>query len=108
MKKGIHPQYKVVTFTDISSGTKFKIGSTIDDISVEISSASHPFYTGEARIIDIENRVDSFEKKKTKADKMGNKTKDKKAKRLKRRKGKVEKVESKKTLTLKDMLKNVK
>ncbi|MCA9385953.1 50S ribosomal protein L31 [Candidatus Dojkabacteria bacterium] len=102
MKKGIHPNFRVTTFTDASSGTTFKIGSTIDDTTVEISSASHPFYTGKVRVLDIENRIDSFEKR-SKAS--SNKSELKKSKQVRRKKGKVEKIEAKKALTLRDMLK---
>ncbi|MBD3363105.1 50S ribosomal protein L31 [Candidatus Dojkabacteria bacterium] len=108
MKKGIHPQLKMCTFTDISSGKKFVIGSTADDMKVEISSASHPFYTGEAKIIDTENRVDSFTRKQTAAAKMSDKVKKKKKKKEDRKKkGKVSKIKGKKALTLRDMLKDL-
>ena len=67
MKKGIHPNtYRPVIFLDTSSGAKFLIGSTIETketaewedgkkyprTTIEISSASHPFYTGTGKMID--------------------------------------------------------
>ena len=73
MKEGIHPEYRNVVFQDTSTGIQFLIGSTIKTqktceyegatlplVTVDISSASHPFFTGEERIMDIEGRVDKF------------------------------------------------
>jgi large subunit ribosomal protein L31 len=75
MKKDIHPNnYRFVVFQDLNNGTKFLTRSTVatDDkikwedgqeyplVKVHISSASHPFFTGEERVIDIEGRVDKF------------------------------------------------
>ena len=76
MKSSIHPQdYRPVVFSDDAAGFAFLTQSTIktDDtikwedgntyplVKVHISSASHPFFTGEERIIDTEGRVDRFE-----------------------------------------------
>lgn len=78
MKKDIHPkEYREVIFEDVTSGRRFLLGSTIetektdtyDDgkkyplFQVEISSASHPFYTGTAKVIDTAGRVDKFKKR---------------------------------------------
>ena len=78
MKKDIHPDtYRMVIFEDVTSGKRFLIGSTIDTqktdkwedgkaypvFQVEISSASHPFYTGTAKTIDTAGRVDKFKKR---------------------------------------------
>lgn len=75
MKKDIHPEeYRDVIFEDVTSGTRFLIGSTIDTaktakwddgkeyplFQVEISSASHPFYTGQSKVIDTAGRVEKF------------------------------------------------
>ncbi len=75
MKKEIHPKnYRQVIFRDNSSGTEFLIGSTVETketatwkdkkeyplVSVEISSASHPFYTGNDKVIDTAGRVEKF------------------------------------------------
>ena len=75
MKKDLHPtEYRSVIFEDTSSGARFLIGSTVktektdkwDDgkeypvYSVEISSASHPFYTGQSKTIDTAGRVEKF------------------------------------------------
>jgi large subunit ribosomal protein L31 len=78
MKKDIHPkEYRHVIFEDSTSGKRFLIGSTVetsktdkfDDgkeypvFQVEISSASHPFYTGISKTIDTAGRVDKFKKR---------------------------------------------
>ena len=77
MKKGVHPQYRPVVFQDISAGTSFLTRSTIEAketvkwedgneypiVKVDISSASHPFYTGKQTFIDATGRLDRFAKK---------------------------------------------
>ncbi|PWG64809.1 type B 50S ribosomal protein L31 [Sediminicurvatus halobius] len=77
MKKDIHPQYRPVVFQDISSDFAFLTRSTIRSnetitwedgqeyplIKVEISSASHPFYTGKQRVLSSGGRVDQFRKR---------------------------------------------
>jgi len=74
MKKNIHPDgYRPVVFEDLASGAKFLIGSVIataetaifegkkyPKATVEISSKSHPFYTGENRMLDKKGRVERF------------------------------------------------
>jgi large subunit ribosomal protein L31 len=74
MKKDIHPDgYRPVVFEDLASGAKSLIGSTIvtaetttfegkkyPKTTVEISSKSHPFYTGEDRMLDKTGRVERF------------------------------------------------
>ena len=75
MKQGIHPDnYRLVVYEDLNNGTRFITRSTAvseetvkwEDgkeyplIKVHITSASHPFFTGEERILDIEGRVDKF------------------------------------------------
>lgn len=76
MKEGIHPDYHPVVFVDAATGFELVTRSTktstetrlIDGvehyvINVEISSASHPFYTGEQRFIDTAGRVERFQRK---------------------------------------------
>ena len=77
MKKDIHPEgYRTVMFEDMSSGAVFLIGSTIrtnetgtyegkeyPKVTVEISSKSHPFYTGEDRTLDKTGRVEKFKQR---------------------------------------------
>ena len=77
MKADIHPQYKDVVFQDVTSNFAFLTRSTLSSketikwedgqeyplLKVEISSASHPFYTGKQKIVDTGGRVDRFRKK---------------------------------------------
>lgn len=75
MKKDLHPEdYRLVVFQDTSSDFKILTRSTVatsekikwEDgneyplIKVHVSSASHPFFTGEEKVLDIEGRVDKF------------------------------------------------
>lgn len=59
MKKDIHPKYYETKVT-CGCGANYTIGSTIEEIRVEICSACHPFYTGTAKLIDTAGRVDRF------------------------------------------------
>jgi large subunit ribosomal protein L31 len=59
MKKGIHPKY-VVSRIRCACGNEFESLSNKPQISVEICSACHPFYTGKQKIVDTEGRVDKF------------------------------------------------
>jgi large subunit ribosomal protein L31 len=103
MKKNIHPKiYFDAKVTDLSTGKSFSLPSTKEEISVEVTDLSHPFYTGKQRIVDTENLVKKFESKRQSAN--VSKVKDKRDK-MSRRRSKVESVNTKKTLTLKDMLK---
>lgn len=77
MKAGIHPKYKEVVFLDTSSDFKFLTKSTMTSpdtikwedgneyplIKIEVSSASHPFYTGKKLFVDTAGRVEKFNKK---------------------------------------------
>ena len=84
MKKEIHPEnYRPVIFADNSSGAKFLISSTIATkekakwtdgkeypvFHVEISSASHPFYTNQDKTIDTAGRVEKFKTRQAKSKK---------------------------------------
>jgi len=74
MKTEIHPEYNAVVFRDLASGATFLTRSTVGSdktiewedgntypvIDVEISSESHPFYTGKQRIMDSAGRVEKF------------------------------------------------
>ncbi|MBV9026829.1 MAG: type B 50S ribosomal protein L31 [Streptomycetaceae bacterium] len=77
MKPGIHPAYRPVVFRDRSADFAFltrstktsdktvewEDGTTYPVIDVEISSASHPFYTGTQRVLDTAGRVERFERR---------------------------------------------
>lgn len=74
MKNDIHPEYKSVVFQDTSSDFKFLTKSTMSSketiqwtdgntypvIKIEVSSASHPFYTGKKLFVDAAGRVEKF------------------------------------------------
>ena len=77
MKDGIHPEYRQVVFQDVSCDYKLLTRSTLKSnetikwedgneyplIKIDISSASHPFYTGTQKIVDTEGRIEKFNKK---------------------------------------------
>lgn len=77
MKADIHPKYRPVVFQDVSADFKFLTRSTLDSkqtikwedgkeyplIKVDISSASHPYYTGKQKFVDAAGRVEKFQKK---------------------------------------------
>ncbi len=77
MKKDIHPKYQEVVFLDTQSNHKFLTKSTMtskekikmDDgkeyplIKIEVSSASHPFYTGKKIFVDTAGRVEKFNRR---------------------------------------------
>lgn len=108
MKKGIHPQiFKNAKVTDLSTGKSFTLASTKEEITVEVTNLSHPFYTGQHRIVDTENLVKKFEEKRKSADKKASTSKREKAAKRKRS-GKVQSYSTGSTLTLKDMLKQFK
>ncbi len=110
MKKDIHPDnYRLVIFEDLNNGSRILTRSTVsvtegsakwDDgkeyplVKVHISAASHPFFTGEERILDIEGRVDKFKARAA----AGAANKDKRAaaaqKAAKRTAAKIEKAET--------------
>ena len=62
MKEGIHPNYRVTTVR-CACGNEFQVGSTKENISVEICSNCHPFYTGKQKLVDTGGRVDRFKKR---------------------------------------------
>ena len=63
MKPEIHPAYTSINVV-CSCGNKFETGSTLGtDLSVEVCSACHPFYTGKQKVVDTGGRVDRFRKK---------------------------------------------
>ncbi|MCE9585229.1 50S ribosomal protein L31 [Candidatus Nomurabacteria bacterium] len=67
MKKDIHPKYDIKTKATCACGAVFEVGSTLKDITVEICSQCHPFYTGNEKIMDTAGRVDRFNKRRAAA-----------------------------------------
>jgi len=77
MKADIHPEYRDVVFQDVTSDFKILTRSTLSSketvkwedgneyplIKIEVSSASHPFYTGQNKLMDTSGRVDKFRKR---------------------------------------------
>jgi len=77
VKKDIHPEYRPVVFQDVSTGYAFLTRSTAPTkrtvkwedgneyplITLEVSSSSHPFYTGTQRLLDSAGRVERFERR---------------------------------------------
>ncbi|MFT6147055.1 MAG: large subunit ribosomal protein L31 [Myxococcota bacterium] len=76
MKADIHPEYRFVVFKDIQTGFEFLTRSTIaaketttyegqeyPSVTMEISSESHPFYTGTQKLMDTEGRVEKYYQK---------------------------------------------
>lgn len=77
MKAGIHPDYHPVVFEDASTGKQFLTRSTVNSdrtiewadgntyplMVVDVTSDSHPFWTGTARNLDTQGRVEKFERK---------------------------------------------
>lgn len=76
MQKGIHPNYRFVVFRDINNGFEILTRSCVEAkntteidgveyplVSVDISSASHPFYTGTQKLMDTAGRVEKFYRK---------------------------------------------
>jgi large subunit ribosomal protein L31 len=62
VKKDIHPEYKVSTIT-CACGSTFQVRSTTGDISLEICSQCHPFFTGKQKLLDTAGRVEKFRRK---------------------------------------------
>ena len=78
MKADIHPDYREVVFQDVTSDFKFLTRSTLgastketikwEDgseyplVKIEVSSATHPFYTGQNKIVDTSGRIDKFKR----------------------------------------------
>ena len=62
MKADIHPKYENTTIK-CACGNIIEAGSTKTDISVEICSACHPFFTGKQKLVDTAGRIERFRKK---------------------------------------------
>ncbi len=111
MKKGLHPDnYRLVVFQDLNNGftlltrstvasdetIKYEDGNEYPLVKIHISSASHPFFTGEERIVDIEGRVDKFKARAKAAEEAREKRTAAAKKKVARKTAKAEKAEAKK------------
>lgn len=63
MKKDIHPQYFPEAKVVCACGNNFTVGSTKPEIRIEICNNCHPYYTGEAKFVDTEGRVERFQRR---------------------------------------------
>lgn len=77
MKSGIHPEYRKVVFHDTSVDEYFLVGSTLKTdrtiewkdgntypyFTLDVSSASHPFYTGKQQVVQAEGRIANFKRR---------------------------------------------
>lgn len=78
MKAQIHPQYLDDAQVVCSCGNKFTVGSTKQNIHVELCYNCHPFYTGQARFVDTASRIERFKLKQAAATGVTKKKKDEK------------------------------
>lgn len=63
MKAEIHPKYFIDSKVTCVCGNTFTTGSTQKELSIDICSECHPFYTGKQKLIDSEGRVERFKKR---------------------------------------------
>jgi len=77
MKKDIHPKYFEKARVRCACGNSFTVGSTKEEIEIEICSKCHPFYTGKEKIVDAMGRVERFRKRLAKKTEMAKKKKKK-------------------------------
>ena len=63
MAKDIHPKYYPKTKVSCSCGNKFEVGSTKENMEIEVCSACHSFYTGKEKMIDAMGQVQKFQKR---------------------------------------------
>jgi len=67
MKDKIHPKYYKDAKIKCACGAEYTVGSTAEEIEVEICSNCHPFYTGKQKLVDTARRVDRFERMRQKS-----------------------------------------
>ena len=81
MKVDTHPTYHANTKIVCACGNTIAVGSTVEDIHIELCSACHPFYTGKQNLVDTSGRVEKFE---TRSKAKAESTRGKKVKAAKR------------------------
>lgn len=96
MKKKIHPKYFKDAKITCACGNVISVGSTVQNMQIEICSACHPFYTGKKKLVDSAGQVDRFKKRMKKASELKKTRIDKKAKNVARTKAKQKKITVKK------------
>ncbi|MDD2807122.1 MAG: 50S ribosomal protein L31 [Patescibacteria group bacterium] len=82
MKDKIHPKYYPNAKVTCACGNNFTVGSTIEELQVEICSMCHPFYTGKQNLVDTSGRVEKFKERAAKQVAVAAVRKGKKAKRV--------------------------
>lgn len=95
MKTDTHPTYYPEAKVVCACGNKAKLGSTLEEIHVELCSKCHPFYTGKQKLVDTARRVEKFQERAAKKSAADAKATGKKAKRAKRDAKRAEKEDAK-------------
>lgn len=80
MKKDIHPQFNEKATIACACGASYTVGSTTDNVAIELCANCHPFYTGKQKVVDSARRLEKFQ---ARAEQKGNAL-DHKAKAVKR------------------------
>lgn len=95
MKQELHPKYNTKAKVTCACGNTFEVGSTMDDIQIELCSMCHPFYTGKQKLVDTARRVEKFQERASKQAVAAATRTGKKAKKVRAEKKKQEKVSEK-------------
>ena len=95
MKPEIHPKYYENARVVCACGNTFAVGSTLEEIHVEICSNCHPFYTGKQKLVDTEKRVEKYQtragkQKEAASKRLGKKVKKARSKAVKSEKQKAD------------------
>jgi len=83
MKKDIHPQWYPEAKITCNGEVIATVGSTVEQMDVEIWAGNHPFYTGQSNVVDTAGRVDRFKRLTEKQTKISAQRSTKKAKKIK-------------------------
>lgn len=104
MKKDLHPKVNTKCVVTCACGNTFETMSTLPSIKVEICSACHPFYTGQAKFVDTEGRIEKFSKRLKLAEEKKKEAENVKTSKKEKQKGS----KDFKEVSLKEMLKKAK
>ncbi|MCD6097167.1 50S ribosomal protein L31 [bacterium] len=88
MKKDIHPKYYPKAKIICACGAKYEVGSTKEEMHIEICAQCHPFYTGQQKLIDTGGRLERYKKRLAKSEKIKQEKEKKKAAKVKSSKNK--------------------
>lgn len=83
MKKEIHPQYFEKAKVRCSCGAEFEVGATVEEFKLDICSQCHPLYTGNKKFVDTAGRLDKFNERLAKTQKLQDELKAKRAGKVK-------------------------